>query len=93
MLELKLDLRFSDYKITSNGGACEGCTAPMKDPSKFCDDAIFRNEELWESEHALDSTQGTRRILDANYQMADLSKIVSNIKQLNHNKKSMLRDV
>ena len=65
----------------------------MKDPSKFCDDAIFRNEELWESEHALDSTQGTRRILDANYQMADLSKIVSNIKQLNHNKKSMLRDV
>ena len=59
----------------------------------MCDDASFRNEELWESENVLDSTRRTRRILDANYQGADLSKIVSNSKHLNDNEQSMLCDV
>ena len=52
----------------------------MKYPSDLCDAASFRNEELWESEHVIDSTQRTRRILEANYQKADLSEIVPNSK-------------
>ena len=93
LLELKLDLCFSDYKIKGNGGAYEGCTAPMKYPSNLCDDTRFINEVWWESEHVLNSMQHTRRILDEKYQKANLSKIVSNSKHLNNNKKSMLRDV
>ena len=79
LLELKLDLCLSDYTIIFNGGAYKGCTAPMSDPYKFCDDARFRNEELWESDHVLDSTQRTRRILDANYQRADLRKFCQTV--------------
>ena len=71
----------------------KGCTIYMKDPSDLRDDAIFRNEELWESEHVLNSTQRTCRILDAQYQKADLRKIVSNSKHLNNNKQSMLHEV
>ena len=47
LLEPKLDLCFSNYTIKGNGGACKGFTAPMKDPSDLCDDASFRNEEVW----------------------------------------------
>ena len=57
------------------------------------DDKRCRNEEIWESEHVLDSKRRMRRILDANYQRANLSKTVSNSKHLNDNKQSMLRDV
>ena len=48
LLELKLDLCFSDYTIKGNEGAYEGCTAPMKYPYGFCNDASSINEELWE---------------------------------------------
>ena len=85
LLELKLDLRFSNYKIKGNGGTYKGCTAPMKDPSDFCDNERFRNEEWWEREHILDSTRRTHRILDANYQRYNSSIIVSNSKHLNEN--------
>ena len=44
LLELKLDLCFSDYKIKRNGGAYKGCTDPMKYPSNLCDDTRFINE-------------------------------------------------
>ena len=44
LLELKLDLCYSNYTIEVNGGAYEGCNAPMKYPSDLCDDSIFRNE-------------------------------------------------
>ena len=47
------------------------CTTSMKDPSKLCDDTNLRNEELWESEHVIDSTQCTRRILEDTYQKYD----------------------
>ena len=78
LLEIKLDLCFSYYKIKVNGGTYEGCTNPMKDPSDLCDDTSFINEELWESEHVLNFTRRRRRILDAKYQNSDLSKIMSN---------------
>ena len=65
----------------------------MKDTYDLCVDASFRNEELLKSEHVLNYTQHTRRILDANYQKADLSKLVSDSKKLNDNDQSMLRDV
>ena len=93
LLELKLDLCFSDYTIKVNGCAYKGCTAPTRDPYDLCDDASFRNEEVWESEHVLDSMRCTRRILDAKYQRADLSQIVSNSKHLNNNKQIMLHDL
>ena len=93
LLEIKLDLCFSNYTIKGNGGAYKGCTAPMKYYFDLCDDASFRNEEWRENDHVLDSTKCTRRILDANYQRADLSKILSNSKHLNNNKQSILRDV
>ena len=51
-----------------NGGAYKGCTVSMKDPSKLHNDASFRDEELWESEHVLNAMQFMRRILDAKYQ-------------------------
>ena len=44
LLELKLDLCFSDYMIKGNGVAYKGCTTPMRDPYNLCDDASFRNE-------------------------------------------------
>ena len=47
LLELKLDLCFSDYTIKGNGGAYEGCTTPMRDPYDLCVDKRFINEELW----------------------------------------------
>ena len=93
LLEIKLDLCFSDYTIKGKEGAYELCNSPMKDPSDLCDGTRFSNEELWDSEHVLNSTRRTRRILDENCQRANLSKIVSNSKQLNYNKHSMLRDV
>ena len=65
----------------------------MKDPSDLRYDIIFRNAELWESEHVLNSTRRTRRILDAQDQKDDLSKIVSNSKHLNSDEHSILRDV
>ena len=48
LLEIKLDLCFSNYTIKGNGGVYEGCTAPMKYPYGFCNDASSINEELWE---------------------------------------------
>ena len=93
MLELKLDLCFSNYTIKGNVGAYEECTDSMKDPYDLCDDASSRNEEVWESEHVLDNMRRTRRILDAKYQKSDLSKIVSDSKHLNDKEQSMLRDV
>ena len=93
LLELKLDLCFYDYTIKGNGGAYEGCTAPTRDPYELCDGASFENEELGESDHVLNSTRHMRRILDANYKRADLSKIVSNSKHLNDNEQGILRDV
>ena len=47
LLELKFNLCFSDYTIKGNGGAYERCTASMRDPYDLCDDASFRNEEVW----------------------------------------------
>ena len=47
LLELKLDLCFPNYMIKGNGGSYEGCTAPMRDPYDLCNDASFRNEEVW----------------------------------------------
>ena len=61
--------------------------------SNLRDDARFRDEELWESEHVLDATRRMRRILDTKYQKANLSKIVSNSKHLSNDKQSMLYDV
>ena len=65
----------------------------MKDTSNLRDDTSLKNEELWESEHVLDSTRRMCRLLDSKYQNSDLRKIVSNSKHLNNNKHSMLRDV
>ena len=93
LLELKLDLCFFNYTIKGNGGVYEGCTAPMKYPSNMCHDAIYRNEEWWESKHLLDSTWSMCSILDAKYQKSSLSQMVSNSKYLNDNKQSMLSDV
>ena len=67
LLELKLDLWFSDYTIIGNGGMYKGYTTPMKDPYNLRDYARLGNEEVWESEHALDSARRMCRILDANY--------------------------
>ena len=61
-------------------GTYEGCTAYIRDPSDLRDDASFRNESLREIKHVLDFTRLTRRILDAKYQKANLSQIVSNSK-------------
>ena len=74
LLELKLYLCLYKYKIKVSGGAYKECTAPMKYPSNLCDDASFRNQELWEIEHVLNSTRRTRRILNANYQRDNLRK-------------------
>ena len=93
LLEIKLDLCFSNYIIKGKEGAYELCNSPMKDPSDLCDGTRFSNEELWESEHVLNSTQRTCRILDTNYQRADLSKIVSNSKHLNDNEQGMLCEI
>ena len=93
LLELKLDLCFSNCMIKGNGVAYKVCTTPMRYPNNFCNDASFRNEEVWESEHVINFTRRTRRILDVNYQRAYLSKIVSNSKNFNDNEQSMLRDV
>ena len=86
LLELKLDLCLYYYTIKVNGGVYEGCTAPMRDPYNFCDDASFRNEEVWEIEYVLDSMRRTRRILDASYQKGWFKYIVSNSKHLSNNK-------
>ena len=45
LLELKLDLCFSDYTIKSNGGTYKVWAAPIKYSSNLRDDASFRNEE------------------------------------------------
>ena len=74
LLELKLDLCFSNYTIIGNVGAYEGCTTPMRDPYDLCDDASFRNEEVWKSYHVIDSKRCMRRTSDASYQRAGLSK-------------------
>ena len=44
LLELKLDLRLSDFTIKGNGGTYKGFTAPMRYTYNFCDDASFRNK-------------------------------------------------
>ena len=93
LLEPKVDLCFSNYTIRGNGGVYEGFTVSMKDPSNLRDYTIFRNEELREREHVLDSMWRMRRILDAQYQNADLRIIVSNSKHLNNDKRSMLYNV
>ena len=64
LLELNLDLCFSDCTVKGNGGGYKGCTVTMKDTSNLRDDAIFRNEGLWEIKYVLDYTRHTRRILD-----------------------------
>ena len=66
LLELKLDFCFSNYTVKRNGGPYKGCTAPMRYLYDLCDYSSFRNEEEWESEHVLNSTQRTRRILELN---------------------------
>ena len=71
LLELKLDLCLHDYNIRGNGGTYEGCTVSMKDTSDLRNDARFRNESLWKSEHVIDFTRSTSRILDAQYQKSD----------------------
>ena len=93
LLELKLDFCFSCYKIIGNGGADKVCTAPKKYSSDLCDNTSFRNKELCESKHVLNSTRCTRRILDTKYQKAYLSQIVPNGKHLKDNGKIMLHDV
>ena len=93
LLELKLDLCFSDYTINGNGCAYEGCTTLMRDTSNLRDDTSFRNEKWWKSEHVIDYTRRTHRILDKKDQKSDLIQIVSNNKHLNNNEQSMLRDV
>ena len=93
LLELKLYLYFSNYTIRGNGGAYEGCTIYVKDPSDLRDDAMFRNEEWWESEHILDSRRHKLRILDAQYQKVNLCKIVSDSKHLVNDEQSMLYGV
>ena len=65
----------------------------MRGPNDLCDDASFRNEEVWESDHVLDSTRHTPRVLDANNQKDNLSKIVSNSTHLNDNEQNMVCDV
>ena len=62
-------------------------------PSGQLDEASFRDEELWKSEHVIDDTRSTRRILNTKYQNYDLSKIVSDSKHLSSDKKSILYDV
>ena len=93
LLDLKLDLCFSNYNIGGKRGAYEGCTISVKDTSDLHDDAIFRNEELWESEHILDYRRRKRRILDAQYQKVNWCKIVSNSKHLGNDEQSMLYGV
>ena len=44
LLELELDLCFSDCTIKGDGGAYEGCTAPIKYSSDLSDDTRFRNK-------------------------------------------------
>ena len=65
----------------------------MKDSSNLRDDTIFINEELWESEHGIDSMRRMRRIFDTKYQKSNLRKIVSNSKHLNKNEQSILREL
>ena len=65
----------------------------MKDSSNLRDDTIFINEELWESEHGIDSMRRMRRIFDTKYQKANLRKIVSNSKHLNKNEQIILREL
>ena len=43
----------------------------VKIPTEHLDNKIFQDEELWESEHVIDSTQCTRRILEDTYQKYD----------------------
>ena len=59
-------------------------------PIEQLENKIFRNEELWESKHALDATQLTRIILDSKYQKFDLSRIASDSKNLSSDKQSMI---
>ena len=91
--KLQLDLCFSEHIIMGNGGAYEKCTVSMKYPSDLRDDSSFRDGEWWESEHTLNATRCTRRILDAKYKKSDLSNIVSDSKHLSNDEQSMLYDV
>ena len=93
LLEPRVDLCFSNYTIRGNGGAYEGFAISMKDISELRNNKIFINEELWESEHVLNSIGKMRRILDAQYQNANLRKIVCNSKHLNNDKRSISYDV
>ena len=49
LLEIMLDLCFSDYTIKGNVDAYKGYNAPMKYPYDLCNDASFKNKEVWES--------------------------------------------
>ena len=62
----------------------------MRTPTKQFEDKILRNEELWESEHVLDSVQRTRKILENTYQKANLSMITSYIKYLMSNRQGIM---
>ena len=62
LLELKLDLCFSDQTIRGNGGAYEGCTISMNDTSDLRNGASFGDEKEWESEHVFDYTRHMRRL-------------------------------
>ena len=59
--ELCITLDFSTHSITCNGGAYEGCKAPMKDVDSInfndSSDNVFTHEELWKSEAVLESTE------------------------------------
>ena len=93
LLELKLNSCFSDYNIRRNRGVYERCVVYIKDTSDLRDDSSFTNEELWESEHVLDSMLRTRRILDTQYHRDNLRKIMSISKHLSNDKQSMFYDV
>ena len=93
LLEPKLDICLSDCEIKGNEGSYERCAVSMKYPSDLRNDAISRFGQLQEIKYVLASTQRTRRILDAQYQISNFKKVVSNSKLLNNDKRSMLRDV
>ena len=68
--ELIIDLYFSDNAIRVNGDAHKECIAPMKNLSRinfntssnWLKEERYQNEDLWEREHFLDTTQRTCHI-------------------------------
>ena len=85
--ELQLYLCFHNYNIVVNRVAYKVCAISMKDLLDLRDDTRFRDEKWWESEHVINITKRTRRILDEKYQKAYLSKSVSDSKHWSYEKK------